>query len=100
MQPSILDNKIKIHLYRILQETMQNTYKHAKASKVDITFSLEKNTLNLSIVDNGVGFDANKSKKGIGLKNISDRLKEIKGKLDIQTQLQQGTTIHIYVPNV
>ena len=42
-----LDNKIKIHLYRILQETMQNTYKHAKASKVDITFSLEKNTLNL-----------------------------------------------------
>ncbi|MDA0177630.1 ATP-binding protein [Mesoflavibacter profundi] len=95
-----LDNKIKIHLYRILQETMQNTYKHAKASKVDITFSLEKNTLNLSIVDNGVGFDTNKSKKGIGLKNISDRLKEIKGKLDIQTQLQQGTTIHIYVPNV
>ena len=62
--------------------------------------NLEKNTLNLSIVDNGVGFDANKSKKGIGLKNISDRLKEIKGKLDIQTQLQQGTTIHIYVPNV
>ena len=93
-----LDNKTKIHFYRILQETMQNIYKHAKASQVDISFEKEKNNLILRITDNGVGFDINKSKKGIGLKNINDRLKEIKGYLDLNTKPNQGTTITITVP--
>ena len=71
----MLDNKIKIHLYRILQETMQNIYKHAESTLVDIEFYLDKNKLNLKITDNGVGFDQTKTKNGIGLKNIKDKKK-------------------------
>ena len=95
-----LNNKIKIHLYRILQETMQNIYKHAKATKVDIAFGLEKNTLTLKIIDNGVGFDQTKSKSGIGLKNITDRLKEINAKFKVLSKTDQGTSIFITVPNI
>lgn len=96
----LLDNKIKIHLYRILQETMQNIYKHAKATKVDIAFDLEKNKLTLEITDNGVGFDQSKTKNGIGLKNITDRLKEINGNLKVNSQSNQGTSFFITVPNI
>ena len=94
----LLNNKIKIHVYRILQETMQNIYKHAKANKVDIVFVLDNNDLILNISDNGVGFDIQKAKKGIGLKNIDSRIQEINGKLAIDTRKEQGTTININVP--
>ncbi|WGD35510.1 sensor histidine kinase [Olleya sp. YS] len=95
-----LNNKIKIHVYRILQETMQNAYKHAKATMVDISFKFDKNILTLTISDNGEGFDLQKAKKGIGLKNIDSRIQEINGKLDIKTQKNQGTTIIINVPTL
>lgn len=95
-----LNSKIKIHVYRILQETMQNTFKHANATMVDITFKLSKDLLTLSITDDGEGFDLNKSKKGIGLKNISSRIKEINGQLNIQTQKNKGTIITITVPTL
>ncbi|QXP60298.1 tetratricopeptide repeat-containing sensor histidine kinase [Olleya sp. HaHaR_3_96] len=94
-----LDNKIKIHVYRILQETMQNTYKHAKATVVDISFHLnDNNNLILSVSDNGEGFDLQKAKKGIGLKNIDSRMQEINGKLIIDSIISKGTKITISVP--
>ena len=96
----MLDNKIKIHLYRILQETMQNIYRHAKSTLVDIEFYLDKNKLNLKITDNGVGFDQTKTKNGIGLKNIKDRLKEINGFFNVTSQINKGTSIIITVPNI
>ncbi len=96
----MLDNKIKIHLYRILQETMQNIYKHAESTLVDIEFYLDKNKLNLKITDNGVGFDQTKTKNGIGLKNIKDRLKEINGFFNVTSQINKGTSVIITVPNI
>ncbi|QCE41500.1 two-component sensor histidine kinase [Psychroserpens sp. NJDZ02] len=93
-----LNNKTKIHVYRILQETMQNTYKHAKATLVDISFQLKNNVLILTVVDNGEGFDLQKAKKGIGLKNIETRIQEIKGELIIDSIINKGTKIIIKVP--
>lgn len=94
-----LDNTVKIHLYRILQETMQNAYKHAQATKVVISYKKEDTNLVFNITDDGEGFDLYKSKKGIGLKNIEDRVQEIKGgKLLITSQKQKGTDITIIVP--
>ncbi len=93
-----LDNTVKIHLYRILQETMQNAYKHAQATKVVISYKKEDTNLVFNITDDGEGFDMYKSKKGIGLKNIEDRVQEIKGKLLITSQKQKGTDITIIVP--
>ncbi len=93
-----VSNKSKIHIYRMVQETMQNIYKHANAKHIKISFRLKNDVILLSIEDNGSGFNVNKAKKGIGLKNINSRAKEIGGKVDIESKIDVGTTILISVP--
>ncbi|MFK7781157.1 tetratricopeptide repeat protein [Psychroserpens sp.] len=93
-----VSNKNKINIYRIIQESLQNIYKHANADEVKISFQLKNNVILLSITDNGDGFDVNKSKKGIGIKNINARVKELEGALDILSQISKGTTINIEIP--
>ncbi len=90
-------NKTKIHIYRIIQESLQNIYKHANATLVKISFQVKNNVFCLKISDNGSGFDVNKAKRGIGLKNINSRVDEIKGDLTINSELNKGTTITIKV---
>ncbi len=90
-------NKTKIHIYRIIQESLQNIYKHANATLVKISFQVENNVFCLMINDDGSGFDVNKAKRGIGLKNINSRVEEIKGDLAINSEVDQGTTITIKV---
>jgi signal transduction histidine kinase len=98
IQWDMISNKTKIHIYRILQESLQNIYKHANASLVEISFSLKNNVICMTIKDDGSGFDVNKSRKGIGIKNITSRVKEIEGNLEIQSQKDAGTSIIITVP--
>jgi len=93
-----VSNKTKIHFYRMIQESMQNIYKHANASHVDISFESREQQIFLSIVDNGEGFVVNKAKKGIGLKNIRSRVEELKGELFINSKKNAGTSISISVP--
>jgi signal transduction histidine kinase len=94
----IVTNKYKIHIYRILQESLHNIYKHAQASHVNISITLKNNVICFTIVDNGSGFDVAKAKTGIGLKNMRSRIKEINGVLDIASQKDAGTTVRIEVP--
>ena len=93
-----MPNKTKIHIYRMLQETMQNIYKHANASLVKISFQLKNNVILCAIEDNGSGFNVNKARKGIGLKNIDSRVNEIEGKAEIFSKIDTGTTIKIFIP--
>ena len=92
--PSINEN-LKINLYRIIQESLQNINKHAKASKVIIDFKLKDKLLVLKIQDDGVGFNVNKTKSGIGLKNIRSRVEKLNGSLSISSTINKGTTLLI-----
>ena len=91
-------NKKKIHIYRIIQETLHNIYKHANATKVNISFKLKNNVICLIIEDDGSGFDVNKAKSGIGLKNMNSRIKEISGTIQITSEKEVGTKVTIEVP--
>ncbi|WP_299225548.1 tetratricopeptide repeat-containing sensor histidine kinase [uncultured Psychroserpens sp.] len=93
-----VSNKNKINIYRIIQESLQNIYKHAKAETIKISFELKNNVICLSVNDDGEGFDVNKSKKGIGIKNINARVNDLEGSVDFISQLNKGTTISIYMP--
>tara|TARA_R110002049_G_scaffold305738_1_gene503147 strand:- start:18158 stop:20179 length:2022 start_codon:yes stop_codon:yes gene_type:complete len=93
-----VSNKTKIHVYRIVQESLHNIYKHANASLVQISFELKNNVIWLTIIDDGVGFDVDKAKKGIGIKNIHSRINEIEGILNIKSEKGKGTTIIITIP--
>src|SRR5690606_19782503 len=65
-----LNANIKINIYRIVQESLQNCIKHANATEVEIVLEYTGKQLNIIITDNGVGFNTKKGKKGIGLKNM------------------------------
>ncbi|WP_299399045.1 ATP-binding protein [uncultured Gelidibacter sp.] len=93
-----ISNKTKINIYRMVQESLHNIYKHAKAKHVKISIELKKAVIWLSITDDGVGFDLNKSKKGIGLKNINSRVHELDGTVEFQSVIDNGTTILIKIP--
>lgn len=94
-----MPNKSKIHIYRILQETIQNIYKHAEAKNIKISFNLKNDVILLTIGDDGKGFVVNKSKKGIGLKNINSRVNEVGGTVRFESAPNKGTTIEIQIPN-
>lgn len=93
-----LTGEIKINSYRIVQEALKNCVNHAKCQKIDISFESAGDNLNLAIKDDGVGFDANKGKRGIGLRNIISRVKKLKGTLDVNSQPGKGTTVSVTIP--
>lgn len=93
-------NKTKIHIYRMLQETLQNIYKHANANEVKISFKLKNNVILMSIEDDGDGFNVNKARKGIGLKNIDSRVNEIGGIAKVFSEINRGTKFEISIPTV
>jgi signal transduction histidine kinase len=93
-----VDNIVKINIYRILQESLQNCNKYANASKIKIEFKKQNNNLVLKISDDGVGFNVHKAKKGIGLQNIKNRTIECEGTLAIKSKQGEGTSIMITIP--
>ncbi|WP_181938047.1 MULTISPECIES: sensor histidine kinase [unclassified Arenibacter] len=95
-----LKGDIKINIYRIVQESLQNCIKHAKATKVDLLFESENGHLKIIVLDNGIGFDQKKGKKGIGLKNINSRLEKLNGTYGIHSKIGQGTKVIVTIPCV
>lgn len=94
----LVPNKTKINIYRIIQESMQNIYKHANAKAIKISISLEKRVICLDIIDDGDGFDTAKSSKGIGLKNMTSRVEEIDGNITFSSQSGNGTIVNVKIP--
>ncbi|MFV8392295.1 tetratricopeptide repeat-containing sensor histidine kinase [Flavobacterium sp. LB2P6] len=94
----LLSNSIKINLYRIIQESLQNINKYAEADTIKVELKKIEEDLFLTISDDGNGFDVNKSKKGIGLQSIKSRTIECNGTVDIKSKKGNGTIITIAVP--
>ncbi|MDC1162152.1 tetratricopeptide repeat protein [Tenacibaculum sp.] len=88
----------KANVYRIIQEALQNIIKHANAKNVILDFSINNQNLAISLKDDGIGFNPKKGKKGIGLKNITSRIKKIHGTIKIQSTINVGTTLFINTP--
>lgn len=92
-----MPNNVKVHLYRIVQEALQNIHKHANAQHGIVSFIKEKNDILLRIEDDGAGMIVNKVKKGIGLKNIKSRVEQMKGFLKVDSQKGKGTVIEVKI---
>ncbi|MEZ4852947.1 ATP-binding protein [Flavobacterium sp.] len=87
--------KVKLNLYRILQESLNNINKHANATKITIDISIFNTKLAVTIIDNGKGFDTHKVKKGIGIQNMNERAKDCNVELIINSEIGKGTTIKL-----
>lgn len=94
----LISNIVKINLYRIVQEGLQNCNKYAEADIIKVEFKNENDNLVLTIEDDGIGFNTNKTKNGIGLNNIEYRVTECKGAVTIKSAKGEGTILTIKVP--
>jgi signal transduction histidine kinase len=90
--------KVKQELYRIAQEAMHNTVKHARARKVELRLSQTAKTVLLEVRDDGVGFDPLDSFPGhLGLHSMQERVRSLSGTLQIESARGKGTCIRVSV---
>lgn len=95
---SEVDEQRKLTLFRIIQEQLNNIMKHAKATEVMIRLSIEGKDIVLTVVDNGVGFDISRHRKGVGITNIISRTELFKGKVEIQSKPGDGCVLTVRLP--
>jgi PAS domain S-box-containing protein len=94
----LLDQEIKLNLYRILQEQLRNIITHSKCTDIEIKVFVYHNWLHMRIADNGVGFQVDDVKKGIGFANMKRRAELFSGKLHITASPGQGCEIMVVIP--
>lgn len=94
----LVNRDIQTNLYRILQEQMNNIIKYAKASEVTISLKHHGKNVVLKIADNGVGFDQNSKKAGIGLQNIKRRTEIFAGLFKIISAEGKGCELTVELP--
>ncbi|MFT6747452.1 MAG: two-component system NarL family sensor kinase [Glaciecola sp.] len=92
-----MEDFVKISLYRIGQECINNAIKYSKSDVIDVRVMHCSNQkyVQVRVRDYGIGFDPKKVKKGMGLNNIKERTEMIKGELLIKSKLNIGTTIQV-----
>ncbi|WP_349409410.1 sensor histidine kinase [Pseudalkalibacillus sp. SCS-8] len=94
-----LQKGVEDHLFRILQESVSNTLRHAKATSLEVLCLEREGTVLLRVVDDGVGFDVEKSKTGsYGLQNMHERALELGGTLKIVSVPGKGTRLEVRIP--
>jgi PAS domain S-box-containing protein len=89
---------IKLNIYRIIQEQLKNIQKYSQATVINIELRTRDNRIHLKITDDGIGFDSNKIKPGIGLMNIKKRTELFSGKFLLETAPQKGCSITVEIP--
>lgn len=98
-----LPNTIEVTVFRVIQEALQNVHKHSGAEEVTINLLITDMELNLSIEDNGSGFEVNKvfvnnDRDGYGLLGMKERVELLRGQLNIHSEIGKGTEINILIP--
>lgn len=87
-----------MHVYRIIQEAINNALKYAQATSINVSLKIEKEVFVVTILDNGIGFSKENAVMGNGLRNMQQRVDEIKGTLVISSELEQGTDVTFTFP--
>jgi signal transduction histidine kinase/ligand-binding sensor domain-containing protein len=99
LPPLALNAEVRHNLLLAAREALQNAVSHAAATEVRVALELNNDALEIRILDNGRGFDPQRSAdEGNGLSNMRKRLEEIGGKLEITSVLGKGTTVKFNMP--
>ena len=95
---SRLDPETESTVYRVTQEALTNVVKHARASRVKITLVREGPNVELTVADDGVGFDSEDADGGFGLLGMRERVALVGGRLEIEATPGEGTILHAQLP--
>ncbi|CRK81382.1 sensor histidine kinase [Neobacillus massiliamazoniensis] len=94
-----LPAKYEVALFRMIQESVQNALKHANACEIKVNLEMTTTSINVTIKDNGVGFDiAQKKKDSFGIIGMRERVHLLDGEISIASKIGNGTTVSIIVP--
>ena len=94
-----INDDLKLNIYRIIQEQINNIQKFADPKNVSISIEADRDSMMIVTVDDGNGFDVNKKRSGIGLSNMINRIESFDGKIDIKSSLGHGCKIVVTIPN-
>jgi signal transduction histidine kinase len=92
-----LPDEVKVCVYRVAQEALNNAQRHAHARNVFVELTQSSDTIQVKIVDDGSGFDTKRT-RGMGLLGMEERVKRLGGTLSIDSQPRSGTTISVALP--
>ncbi|MEM9884512.1 MAG: ATP-binding protein [Bacteroidota bacterium] len=95
---AVIAPKIKLNVYRIFLELLRNAIQHAQANLILVQLTAEPKWLNLVVEDDGIGFQEEHQKNGIGLKNIRSRVEYLNGKISLQSKSQEGSSYSVDIP--
>ena len=89
------DKDINLHVFRILQELMNNSLRHGKATEISIVFEDVKGAKTCIYNDDGIGFDSKnaENQKGLGMKNINSRISYINGTINVSSEIGKGIKV-------
>ena len=95
---SALDSDKEIAVYRVAQEALSNVAQHAAARRVELDLSADKDGVELTIRDDGRGFDPDGATESLGLSGMSERARLLGGRLDVDSRPGGGTALTLQVP--
>jgi signal transduction histidine kinase len=93
-----LPDQCRTCVYRVVQEALTNCIRHARARRIEVSVSGRADSLDLSITDDGVGFDVVRRRNGLGLRGIEERVRELEGMVTIRSSAGAGTTLMVRLP--
>ncbi|MEI9810851.1 MAG: PAS domain S-box protein [Bacteroidota bacterium] len=93
-----VDDELKLNIYRIVQEQINNILKYAEATAITIRVNADNGFFHVLIADNGKGFDPETKRKGIGISNMINRVESFNGELNIISSPGNGCKIEIKIP--
>jgi signal transduction histidine kinase len=97
--PDLLNDSVRTCVYRLVQEALHNVSRHSEASHATVTVRRNGNSLMLAVEDDGKGFDPTRT-RGLGLLGMEERVKQLGGRLHVQSQAGKGTILQAELPLV
>jgi signal transduction histidine kinase len=94
----MIEDDLKLNIYRVVQEQLNNILKHAKAGNIMVLIEASEENIRVLVTDDGKGFEVNGKKNGIGLSNMVNRVESFNGTIHIQSSPGNGCSIDINVP--
>jgi len=98
MRNKRITDDLKLNIYRIIQEQINNIVKYAGAKKLSISIQAGKKTIDIEVSDDGKGFDTGKKRKGIGISNMINRIESFNGEIALESSPGNGCKIQIAIP--
>jgi signal transduction histidine kinase len=97
-EPFPVDGSAGVHVYRVLQEALNNVARHSGAKRASVRLRFLPSTLELEIQDHGTGFPERPNRRGIGLVAMRERAELMGGQINFSRPPEGGTLVHLAVP--